>query len=327
MTTEKNSAQPFNLFLAGNQVHSLNTLLEKITEQCAKKYQAGLEQLLLSGIEVQHQLEIKQLLLNYESDKNNYRNRVILNEDPHSIACIVIEKNITAACLDLLCGGNGKIDPKMVHHETVSAGERHFLQKMSRVLFDCFEESILNTSPMTLGLTTRTEDAEADKNPQSEVGFVVAIEFTLATEHSSGKVQLLFPASAFAHITKADQSPDRWEMHTKLKQRMADVALPVTAILGRQQITLSQAVNLKPGDILPLNKPLTADVFVSDQPFCKADVVTNSTQLMLQVCQEQDKHQLLALKERPADSQALSERRSRRTRSEPRSRRRRADRG
>nr|WP_228550726.1 FliM/FliN family flagellar motor switch protein [Endozoicomonas sp. OPT23] len=283
--------------------------MEKITDQCAKKYQAGLEQLLQTKIKVKHHLEIKQLLLNCKSDPDFYRNRVILNDDPHSTASISLEKQVTAVCLDYLCGGSGDLNdiPKK---EVVTAGERRFLQKMSRVLFDCFEESILNTSPMTLGLTTRTEDAEADRNPQSEVGFVVSMEFTLTTEFASGKIQLLFPASAFAHITKAEQSLDRWEMQTKLKQRMADVSLPLTAILGCQKITLSQAVNLKPGDILPLSEPLTAEVFISGQSFCKADVVTNNSQLMLQVCEEQDKHQLLAQKERPSEAHTLTEKRS-----------------
>ncbi|MGI9274475.1 MAG: FliM/FliN family flagellar motor switch protein [Endozoicomonas sp.] len=284
MNQEEAHTQPFNLFLAGNLVHSLSTFLTKITEKCGQKYQARLAQLLQSEISVTTHLEIEQIAMNAQTDINFFRQWFIVNDDSHSLAAVAVQKEITDVCLDILCGGTGiNVSRERASDESVSSVEERFLDKLSRELFNCFEESISSASPIKLGTTTDVQSAEAERNHQSEIGFVVCIFFIIEAGDTSGSIQLLFPASTLTHIVNSEQPIERKETLNKLKHRMQEVPLPLTAILGRQQTTLRKALNLRPGDILPLHQPMDADVFISEQPFCQAQVVTSDNRLMLQI--------------------------------------------
>ena len=284
MNQEDADIQPFNLFLAGNLVHSLSTFLSKIAEQCGQKYQTHLAQLLQSEVSVMTFLEIEQMGMNAQTDRDFFRHWVIINKDTRSLATIAIEKQITDVCLDILCGGTGKnVKRTRISDETISSVEDRFLDKLARGLFDCFEDSISSTSPMKLDITSDAQNAEAERNYHSEIGFVVCMYFIIEAGDTSGALQLFFPASTLTHIANAEQPTERKEMQHKLEQRMLDIPLPMTAILGRQETTLRKALNLKPGDILPLHQPMDTDVFISGKPFCQAQVVTSDNRLMLQI--------------------------------------------
>lgn len=67
----------------------------------------------------------------------------------------------------------------------------------------------------------------------------------------------------------------------KLKTALEDVQLDITATVGKQSASLRNILNLSPGDIIPLNQMMDADVYVGNKLFKKAKVNADNGKLLL----------------------------------------------
>ena len=282
MIQDDASIQPFNLYLAGNVVHGLTTFLEKISEQCANKYQIMLSHTLNSEITVMPVVEIEQMALHANHDEHTLRSWVIKNDDPRDLIVIALDRGIITACLDLMCGGRGEY-PESVQNVSPSMGDRRMVYKLMEGIFNSFEEALESVSPIKFRMTNKSEDAAAEQVDRSSMDFVVCIYFIISIGDTSGAVQLLFPANSLTNLSGDRTNINRKEMKQQLEERMLDVSIPLTAKLGERETTLRRALSIKPGDIISLNNPIDSDVFIGDRLFCRAQVMTDNSKLMLRI--------------------------------------------
>ena len=285
MKQKEDSAEPFNLYLAGNVVHGLTTFLEKISEQCAQKFQTMLSHTLNAEINVMPLVEIEQMVLHANHDDSVLRTWITNGEDPTDLSVIALDRGIITACLDLMCGGTGEY-PEKTYNVPPSMGDKRMAYKLLQGIFKSFEESFESIIPVKLRATSKSEDAVAEQIDRSSMDFIVCMYFIISIGDTSGSVQMLIPASAMTSLSGRSSVINRQAMDEQLKHRLLDVSIPMTAKLGQQTTTLRKALSIKPGDIIPLHNPIDADVFVAGKPFGKAQVLTDNNKLMLKIASD-----------------------------------------
>lgn len=280
--TDAQNVQDFNLYLAGNVINELTAFLNKTAQQCGHRYELLLSHLLQTDVEVITAVEVEQLALNAETDQRYFRNWVVVNDDSHALAVVAVDRNISGVCLDLVCGGQGELVSRD-HEKEITPGELRVVYKVVGELFKCFIDAFHVDTLSRLDFPTKTQEMEAQRHTTAERDFVACMHFIICIGNYSGDIVLMFPAPVIASMSNLRQRRQYRIMEKALRQRLTRVPLPLTAILGRQHTTLSRAMSLKPGDIIPLSQPLDADVFIGKKYFGKAEVTAENGRLSLQI--------------------------------------------
>ena len=97
----------------------------------------------------------------------------------------------------------------------------------------------------------------------------------------------------------------------RLKKALEDVPLPTTAIIGRQETSLRSVLTTSPGDIIPLNAVMDAELYICGKFFHKGKVQMDNNQLQLRIAdfpeQEDTGTGTETTADTPADSTSTSE--------------------
>ncbi len=272
----------FDLYLAGNLIHELGSFFEQMASQVGQRLEQHLIQLLQKEVTVSSETWVEQTILKSNHDQTHYRSWVVINDDHNAYGAFAIEKQISRTSLDLICGGSGREDTGEESLDPTK-GEFGMLENLIVALFDCVYEVCKPLTPIRMALTSKAEDAMADRLYKNQRTFVVCTNYTLTMAETTGQMQLYMPSTLIATTGISNRSFNREHIEEQLKQALASVELPVSATLGKQTSTLRQVISLKQGDILPLTEPMEADVFVSDRPFCQAKIFTNNNRISLQI--------------------------------------------
>ena len=127
----------------------------------------------------------------------------------------------------------------------------------------------------------QVSDAELETNPEfmqvaAPSDTVVLIAFEVNSQHASGLVNLCYPYFTLEPVmnylnvqTWASREKGRRESTKEERLLQLDrVFAPVRILLGRTEISLGEVLNLRAGDVLRLDTPITQDsiVFVGSRP-------------------------------------------------------------
>ncbi|MFQ6034692.1 MAG: FliM/FliN family flagellar motor switch protein [Sedimentisphaerales bacterium] len=112
------------------------------------------------------------------------------------------------------------------------------------------------------------ENAEENKTPQADASKV----------HSKKQVQSVEFGEAAG--TEAADSPGKLDI-------ILDMNVPITVAIGRTEMPVRQLLQLGPGSVLKLNKPIDApaDLFLKDSLFAQGDVVVVDERFAIRIKQ------------------------------------------
>ena len=174
--------------------------------------------------------------------------------------------------VDNLFGGDGRFHTR-VEGRDFTLTEQRIIQGLLKVTFDEYAKA---WSPVQ---KLEFEYVRSEMNPQfaniatpSEV--VVAASFTLEFGGSQAEMHFCFPYSMLEPIRETLYSTmqsdhitqdNRWVSMMGKQLQSAEVTL--VARLGNAKVTLGDIVNMKPGDVIPLNIPETIQAEVGRHPF------------------------------------------------------------
>jgi len=191
---------------------------------------------------------------------NPLRGTALFALDPTLVFCVV----------DTFFGGTGR--QKSAEAREFAPTEMRVIQMLLRSAFNDMREAWAPVAAIDV------EHVKSEVNPSfvqicSPSEPVVICEFQLALENGGGDLQIVMPMSMLEPLKDVLEAgaagvgaaqDDRWL--NSLKEDIQDAEIELSTMLGNASVTLSQLVNLKPGDVIPCDFSGKATVLAEGVP-------------------------------------------------------------
>ena len=283
MDKEEAEVRPFDIFMAGNLALEYKSLLGSLSQQSAHKLELTLAQLLQTEVTVNNKFEITQKRLSGDHCDEYYRSWVIINGHHDGYAAITIERKLSSSILDILCGGTGKHSSLTSTTEGPTSGERRSLLMLIKSLFQQVEDVFSALTPFHMALTSKAQDAIANRLQIERTEFICSEIYEIDANEGGGMMRIDTPVSLLAKTDLGKYNIPTRERLARLKHALEDVPLPITATIGKQEASLRNILSLSPGDIIPLDEYMDAELYVCGKYFHKGKVHAENSQLQLRI--------------------------------------------
>ncbi len=186
-------------------------------------------------------------------------------------ALFIFEPRLVYSVVENFFGGDGKIHTRIEGREFTPT-EMRVVQLLLRQAFSDLSEA---WSPV---MDMEFEYMNSEVNPHfanivSPSEIVVVSRFKIELEGGGGDLHITFPYSMIEPIRdqldtglQSDrvEKDERWSL--ALREQLQEAEVEIGSQLGSMSLSLRQLLQLKPGDVLPMNLPKTIDLCVEDMP-------------------------------------------------------------
>ncbi|MBU0752765.1 MAG: flagellar motor switch protein FliM [Gammaproteobacteria bacterium] len=173
-------------------------------------------------------------------------------------ALFILDPNLVFLVVDNLFGGDGRFHTR-VEGRDFTATEQRIIQGLLNVVFTEYEKSWKPVYPIQFEYV-RSEMNTQFANIATPSEIVMAMTFTLELSGNSAEMHICLPYSMIEPIrdvlystmhSEQVSSDKRWTTMLTRNLKMAEVELTVP--LAQTQVTLGEIVNMKVGDIIPVD--------------------------------------------------------------------------
>jgi len=181
------------------------------------------------------------------------RGHAILSLDPKLIFTLV----------DIFLGGSGKLSFRVEGRE-FTAIESKLIRKVVNLVYADLEKAWISIQPVTI------RHVRSEINPQfasivAPTDLVIFIPFTVELVQISGGISLCIPYSMIEPIKaklyssyQSDQLETDQNWIHRFGEHLQGVKVEISVELGKRSLMLEELLNLKIGDLLPLDQDITA---------------------------------------------------------------------
>ena len=186
----------------------------------------------------------------------------------------VIDPKLVFIAVDNFFGGDGRFAPKIEGREFTPT-EQRVIQNMLNQAFADLEQA---WAPV---LEVKFEYQGSEVNPQfanivSPTEVVVVSKFHVELDGGGGDLHVALPYYTIEPIRSlldAGLQSDRNEVDERwsrsLREEIKDAPVTLTSRLCEIELTLRELALLRPGDVIPIDKPEEAIIFAEDIPLFK----------------------------------------------------------
>ncbi|HSW14070.1 MAG TPA: flagellar motor switch protein FliM [Solimonas sp.] len=289
-------ARSFNFASQDRIVRGRMPTLEMINERFARLFRISLFNMLrrtpelsVAGIEMQKFSEYTHSLF-VPTSLNLIRVKPL-----RGTALFIFEPRLVFTVVDNFFGGDGKLATKIEGREFTPT-EMRVIQLLLRQAFVDLQEAWSPVMPLEF------EYMNSEVNPHfanivSPSEIVVVSKFKIELEGGGGHLHVTFPYSMLEPLRQqldAGMQSDRVDKDERwslaLREQIKDAEVEVETELVRTQISLRQLVNLKAGDVLPINMPKVLDLCVGKLPLFRGTLGVSNGNHALQITETIRRH-------------------------------------
>lgn len=189
-------------------------------------------------------------------------------------ALFIFEPRLVYSVVENFFGGDGKIHTRIEGREFTPT-EMRVVQLLLKQAFADLTEAWSPVMDMDFEyLNSEVNPHFANIVSPSEI--VVVSRFKIELEGGGGDLHITFPYSMIEPIRdqldtglQSDrvEKDERWSL--ALREQLLDAEVEIGSQLGSMNLSLRQLLQLKPGDVLPMNLPKSIDLCVEDMPVFK----------------------------------------------------------
>lgn len=290
--------RPYNLATQERIVRGRMPTMELINERFARYLRIGLFNYMHRNVEVSVGPIKVQKFSEFVRNLVVPTNLNLFTSKPlRGTALVVLDPNLVFLVVDNLFGGDGRFHTR-VEGRDFTLTEQRIIQGLLKVTFEEYAKAWAPVQKLDF------EYVRSEMNPQfaniaTPAEVVVAASFTLEFGGSQAEMHFCFPYSMLEPIRETLYSTmqsdhitqdNRWVSMMGKQLQSAEVML--VARLGNAKVTLGDIVNMKPGDVIPLNIPETIQAEVDGIPFmeCRYGVQRGQYALKIErfLAQEED---------------------------------------
>jgi flagellar motor switch protein FliM len=205
---------------------------------------------------------------------------------------MVMEPTLVFTVVDNFFGGNGQFYNKIEGREFTPT-EMRIIQMLLELIFKDMKEAWAPVMPIDF------EYLGSEVNPQfanivSPAEVVVISTIHIELEGGGGDLHITLPYSMIEPIRelldagiqgdRSDDSDDRWR--TALQSEILDAEIEMHSTLVEKTLSLSDLLQLKAGDVIPIELPETVTVVIDDIPVFRAKVGISKGNYAVQILEK-----------------------------------------
>jgi len=265
-------ARPYNLATQERIVRGRMPTLEIINERFARLLRIGLYNFLRRGIEVSvgpvKVSKYSEFIRNLVVPTNL---NLIQIKPLRGTALMIFNPDLVFLMVDNLFGGDGRFHTR-VEGRDFTQTEHRIIQRVLHIVFEAYSKSWEPIYPVEFEFV-RSEMNTQFANIATPNEVVVSVTFAIELGQVSGEMHLCIPYSMIEPIkdllTSSLQAENlevdkRWIRLMRQQIQMAEVE--IIADLGTATISLRDIVNMKVGDVIPLDIPQSIEAKVDGVP-------------------------------------------------------------
>ncbi|KGY13822.1 flagellar motor switch protein FliM [Vibrio tubiashii] len=206
-------------------------------------------------------------------------------------ALITMEARLVFILVENFFGGDGRFHARIEGREFTPT-ERRIVQLLLKIVFEDYKEA---WSPV-MGVEFEYLDSEVNPsmaNIVSPTEVIVVSSFHIEVDGGGGDFHVVMPYSMVEPIRElldAGVQSDKMETDvrwsTALREEIMDVPVNFRVDLLEQDISLRDLMELQPGDIIPVEMPEHAVMFVEELPTYRVKMGRSGDKLAVQVSEE-----------------------------------------
>jgi len=203
-------------------------------------------------------------------------------------ALITMEARLVFILVDNFFGGDGRYHAKIEGREFTPT-ERRIIQMLLKIVFEDYKEA---WSPV---MDVSFEYLDSEVNPSmanivSPTEVVVISSFHIELDGGGGDFHIALPYSMLEPIrelldagVQSDKEDTDMRWSKALRDEIMDVQVELSTKFLEVDISLQQIMDLKAGDIIPIEMPETLTVLVEDLPTYRAKLGRSRENIALKI--------------------------------------------
>jgi flagellar motor switch protein FliM len=275
--------QPYDLVARDKIVRGRMPVLDRLNERWVTEFQRKLTDLIRQPVEV----SLQQVQLAPYGDwlasqpVPTSLNLCTVKPWPRS-ALVAVEGKLLFVLVEKYYGGGAKTPAKpaaknapAVARETLTPTE----QRLNKIIVDLLTDQFRRAFAPVATLEFQHAQTETNANyvnmaTPSETMVVTRVEVTVG--EAGGGVTLVIPLSSFEPVrdklaeglkTVSAESRQRWSK--SLRAQLENAQLELTSVFIETEITMRELLQMKPGDVLPIEMPKTAILRAGPRPLLR----------------------------------------------------------
>lgn len=206
-------------------------------------------------------------------------------------ALVTMEARLVFILVENFFGGDGRFHAKIEGREFTPT-ERRIIQLLLKVVFEDYKEA---WSPV-MGVEFEYLDSEVNPtmaNIVSPTEVIVVSSFHIEVDGGGGDFHVVFPYSMVEPIRElldAGVQSDKMDTDVRwskaLRDEIMDIPVEMKVNLLESKISLRDLMDLEAGDIIPVEMPEAATVFVEELPTYRGKVGKSNDKLAVQITEK-----------------------------------------
>ncbi|UXI00576.1 flagellar motor switch protein FliM [Photobacterium sp. TY1-4] len=206
-------------------------------------------------------------------------------------ALITMEARLVFILVENFFGGDGRFHAKIEGREFTPT-ERRIVQMLLKLVFEDYREA---WSPV-MGVEFEYLDSEVNPtmaNIVSPTEVIVVSSFHIEVDGGGGDFHVVMPYSMVEPIRElldAGVQSDKMDTDVRwskaLRDEIMDVPVNLRAKLLDVELSLRDLMELQPGDVIPIDMPEAATVFVEDLPTYRAKMGKSGDNVALKITEK-----------------------------------------
>jgi flagellar motor switch protein FliM len=266
---ESEAVAAFSLGAASTKPAQRLAGLDRIGERMARRLRTEIEPLSRSKTQVTCDPIETRRFEDWTIDQREFTSLSLFRLRPlKGNMLIAIEAEFITSLVDAFYGGRGTVHSHKKNEFTPS--EERLLAKLTDMMTRAMGEAwgdILKLEPMLASRETNPAYATLSRPDES----VIIQRFTLVPgQGRPGMISLIFPQNTLRPVEaqlSSKRQDDVGPIDSEWRYRMAcaleQVRLPVRSVLARPELTVRQLMQLKVGDVIPINLPPRVPLLVA----------------------------------------------------------------
>lgn len=206
-------------------------------------------------------------------------------------ALITMEARLVFILVENFFGGDGRYHAKIEGREFTPT-ERRIIQMLLKLVFEDYKEA---WAPV---MDTSFEYLDSEVNPAmanivSPTEVVVVSSFHIELDGGGGDFHICFPYSMLEPIrelldagVQSDKEDTDLRWAKALRDEIMDVPVAMRTKLLDKELTLRDIMNFSPGDVIPVDMPESAIVFIEDLPSFHAKLGRKGENMALRIVEK-----------------------------------------
>ena len=203
-------------------------------------------------------------------------------------ALFVLDPNLVFLVIDNMFGGDGRFHSR-VEGRDFTATEQRIIQGLLKVVFAEYEKAWKPVYPLTFEYV-RSEMNTQFANIATPSEIVLAVTFTIELSGAAADMHICLPYSMIEPIREmltssmnSEQLNSDRHWTTMLTHQLQTALVELVVPLCTTSVTLGQILNMKVGDVMPVNIPKTVSAKVNNVPVLECRYGLRNGQYALKV--------------------------------------------